>query len=294
MHRPAFAANECTATTLSSTAIAGIPFNVTIEFKPPVDSGLFILEILLSDGNTYRAQNAIADRSESNYSINIPDHGSYIIRASSIPPPRPKRTYCEVAISIIPQPTPTPGGPTLTPTPTSAPGVFLTPSPTGAPAILPTSVPLPTATPPPSPTIGPPPLPPCEEWVDQTGKRVEPQPKDTKDIEKIEKDEDGNPTGIKVRCGLVDTGLGVKIPTDPVGFIKQLFTILLSLSGGIALILIMVSGYSLMFSQGNSEKLEGAKETLTSAIVGLLFIIFSLVILQVIGVDLLKIPGFEN
>lgn len=93
------------------------------------------------------------------------------------------------------------------------------------------------------------------------------------------------------KCLAVGTAIG-EISTDPVGFVKSLFGIILSLSGGVALLLIILSGYKLMLSQGNPEKAQEAKETLTAAIVGLLFIIFSLVILQVIGVDILRIPGF--
>lgn len=120
-----------------------------------------------------------------------------------------------------------------------------------------TSKPFPTA----ALTVAPPP-PPCVEW-----------------------------TPSKDKCLAVDTAIG-KINTDLVNFVKSIFGIILSLSGGIALLLIILSGYKLMFSQGNPEKAQEAKETLTAAIVGLLFIIFSLIILQVIGVDILRIPGF--
>lgn len=99
--------------------------------------------------------------------------------------------------------------------------------------------------------------------------------------------------GADGKCKQISTGLGVTIPVDPAGFVKSLFGILLSLAGGIALILIIFSGYQLMTSQGNPEKVQAAKETLTSAIVGLLFIIFSMVILQIIGVTILKIPGLQ-
>lgn len=92
---------------------------------------------------------------------------------------------------------------------------------------------------------------------------------------------------------ICNTALG-DINTDPIEFVKQLFAILLSLSGGIALLLIIVSGYHFLVSQGNPEKIQGARETLTSAIVGLLFIIFSMVILEVIGVDILAIPGLQR
>lgn len=99
--------------------------------------------------------------------------------------------------------------------------------------------------------------------------------------------------GADGKCKQITTGLGISIPVDPVGFVKSLFGILLSLSGGIALVLIIMSGYQLMTSQGNPEKVQAAKETLTSAIVGLLFIIFSMVILQIIGVKILEMPWFQ-
>ncbi len=93
------------------------------------------------------------------------------------------------------------------------------------------------------------------------------------------------------KCTAVKTAIG-DISTEPAGFIGDIFKLLLGISGGIALILIISSGYKFMASQGNPEQVQEARETLTSAIVGLLFIIFSFVILQVIGVDILRIPGF--
>lgn len=88
------------------------------------------------------------------------------------------------------------------------------------------------------------------------------------------------------------TGLGIDIPTKPDKFVTAFFAILLSLSGGVALMIIMISGYRMMASKGNPEKIEGARETLISAITGLLFTIFSMVALQVIGYNILRIPGF--
>lgn len=89
----------------------------------------------------------------------------------------------------------------------------------------------------------------------------------------------------------VNTAIG-PIDTNPTGFVKSIFSLLLGISGGIALILIIISGYRLMASRGNPEQVQGAREMLTSAIVGLLFIILSFVILQIIGVNILHIPGF--
>jgi hypothetical protein len=93
-------------------------------------------------------------------------------------------------------------------------------------------------------------------------------------------------------CTSVSTGLGIDFGTDAAGFVQSIFGLILGLAGGIALLLIMVSGYRLMFARGNPEKMQHVKESLTSAVVGLLFIIFSLVILEVIGVNILKLPGF--
>ena len=93
------------------------------------------------------------------------------------------------------------------------------------------------------------------------------------------------------QCLSVSTAIG-NIPTDPTGFISSLFGILLSISGLIAIIIIIISGYRIMVSQGNPEKIKGAREALTSAIIGLLFMIFSVAILQIIGVNILHIPSF--
>ncbi len=126
------------------------------------------------------------------------------------------------------------------------------------------------------------PLPQCAIWAFLDGTPVpEPQEQYIKD---------NNP---EVKCIEVATGVG-PIKTDPFDFVKSILSILLSLAGGIAVILIIISGYRLMTSQGNPETVQAARDQLTSAIVGLLFIIFSLVILQVIGVDILRIPGFER
>lgn len=94
------------------------------------------------------------------------------------------------------------------------------------------------------------------------------------------------------QCLEVTTAIG-NIGTSPEKFIGSVFSLLLGISGGIALILIITSGYKLMASQGEAEAAKEAREMLTSAIVGLLFIIFSFVILQIIGVTILKIPGFS-
>ncbi len=94
------------------------------------------------------------------------------------------------------------------------------------------------------------------------------------------------------KCTSVNTAIG-EIGTSPEAFIKSIFSLILGVSGGIALLLIIYSGYQLMAARGNPEALQAARDQLIAAIIGLVFIIFSLVILQVIGVNILKIPGFN-
>ena len=93
-------------------------------------------------------------------------------------------------------------------------------------------------------------------------------------------------------CKAFDVALLGKIPLDPYSFIKSIYTLVLSFAGLAALGIIIRSGYKFMYSQGNKEIITDARSQLTSAIIGLLFIIFAYVILSVIGVDILKIPGF--
>ncbi len=132
----------------------------------------------------------------------------------------------------------------------------------------------------PTPTLPAPP-PPCSQWTNLSGTPIPTTDPIIQDANSAKK------------CAVLDTGLGIPISTDAGALVKSVFGVILSLSGGIALILIIISGYSLIFSQGNPEQVKAAQEQLTSAIVGLLFIIFSLVILQIIGADILKIPGFN-
>ena len=64
------------------------------------------------------------------------------------------------------------------------------------------------------------------------------------------------------------------------------------MGGGIALLMILSAGFTMTISQGNAQKTAQAKEMMTAAVTGLLFIIFSVTILQFIGYSILKIPGF--
>ena len=75
-------------------------------------------------------------------------------------------------------------------------------------------------------------------------------------------------------------------------FLRSLIGVGTGIGGGIAMLLILFSGFQRITSAGNPEKLHEAKELMTAAISGLLLIIFSVFLLRLIGVDILQIPGF--
>lgn len=89
----------------------------------------------------------------------------------------------------------------------------------------------------------------------------------------------------------INTALGC-IPTSETGFFDYFFRIGIGLAGGIAFMLILYGGLKIMMSAGNPEHLNEGREIVTSAIFGLLLIVFSVFILRIIGVNVLGLPGF--
>lgn len=82
------------------------------------------------------------------------------------------------------------------------------------------------------------------------------------------------------------------IKNDPQTIVQTAIKIGLSISGGVALLMIMAASFSLSTSQGDAKKTAEAKEMITSAVIGIIFIIMSVTILEFIGVKIFKIPGF--
>lgn len=63
------------------------------------------------------------------------------------------------------------------------------------------------------------------------------------------------------------------------------------IAGGISMLCIMFAAFQMQTSRGNAEKIKKAQELMTNCITGLMVIIFSVLILKIIGVDILRIPG---
>lgn len=94
-------------------------------------------------------------------------------------------------------------------------------------------------------------------------------------------------------CGMSDTetALGC-IPNDPIAFTVWILARALGIGGGIAFLLMVSGAIKILTSAGNPEGVKNGTQTILSAVQGLLFIIFSLFLLKLIGVDILQIPGF--
>jgi hypothetical protein len=72
---------------------------------------------------------------------------------------------------------------------------------------------------------------------------------------------------------------------------KNVFGWGMGLAGIIAIGCITFAAIQFQLSQGDTEKIKKARELMTSCIMGLILIIFSVFILRVIGVDILQLPG---
>lgn len=81
------------------------------------------------------------------------------------------------------------------------------------------------------------------------------------------------------------------IRIDNAGLASDIITLMIGISGTIALLIILVAAFILSISQGEMKHVKQAKDLITAAVSGLFFIIFSIIILEFVGVTILRIPG---
>jgi hypothetical protein len=93
-----------------------------------------------------------------------------------------------------------------------------------------------------------------------------------------------NGEGINTAIGCIPIG-------DQTSFLVFVLRWALGIAGGVAFILIIYAGFLYMSSGGDKQKVGAGKELLTAAISGLLLIIFSVFILDLFGIRILRIPG---
>ena len=87
-------------------------------------------------------------------------------------------------------------------------------------------------------------------------------------------------------CG-IDTAIGCIPVADTNQFMGWILGWAVGVGGGIAFLLIVYASFMIMTSQGDPTRLKAGQELLTSAISGLIMLIFSVFILKFIGIDIL-------
>ncbi len=128
-----------------------------------------------------------------------------------------------------------------------------------------------------------------------TDEQREEEPAEDKPFEICNQVPEAEAKGKCLECfgkGGVWTAIGCIDTSSTEGIVGKLMTVGISIAGGIALLMILAAAFLFATSEGEPKRTSEAKEILTSAIIGLIFIIFSVTILQFIGVNILRIPGF--
>lgn len=95
---------------------------------------------------------------------------------------------------------------------------------------------------------------------------------------------DPNNPGIKTAIGCIHT--------NPAEFTKDILKFAIGIGGGLAFLMMLLGAYQILTSAGNPDSLKAGQDRLTNAIIGLLFVIFSVLLMQIIGAGVLNIPGF--
>ncbi|HLD91833.1 MAG TPA: hypothetical protein VI795_00390 [Patescibacteria group bacterium] len=90
----------------------------------------------------------------------------------------------------------------------------------------------------------------------------------------------------------IDTAIGCIPVSNNNEFVGWILGWAVGIAGGIAFLLIVYASFLIMTSQGDPTRLKSGQELLTSAISGLIMLIFSVYILKFIGIDILKLDLF--
>jgi hypothetical protein len=89
----------------------------------------------------------------------------------------------------------------------------------------------------------------------------------------------------------INTAIGCIPLGDQNEFLVFILRWAIGIAGGVSFLLIVYSGFVIMTAGGDKRKVQAGRELLTAAISGLILIIFSVFILDLIGVRILQIPG---
>ncbi len=100
-----------------------------------------------------------------------------------------------------------------------------------------------------------------------------------------------DPSQIETAIGCISTSVDTTSGQDT--FFGSIIKIAVGLGGGLALVLMLYGVFIVTTSAGIPDKLKEGQEVITSAISGLLFIILSVFLLNLIGINILGLPGLN-
>jgi hypothetical protein len=90
----------------------------------------------------------------------------------------------------------------------------------------------------------------------------------------------------------IDTAIGCIPVQNTTSFMAFMTRFAISIAGGIGFFLIIVASFQILASGGNADRLKSGKELLIAAVIGIVLAIFSVFVLEFIGVRILYLPGF--
>lgn len=90
----------------------------------------------------------------------------------------------------------------------------------------------------------------------------------------------------------ISTAIGCVPITTRESFAVFFLQWVVGLSGGIAFLFIIFSAIKIMTAQGDPQKLSDGRELLTAAVSGLILIVLSVFLLNLVGYNILRLPEF--
>lgn len=95
-------------------------------------------------------------------------------------------------------------------------------------------------------------------------------------------------------CISAGTNVGFTDQKGAPSFVQAMLNVVFSLSGGIAFLYLMYGGFIVLTSQADPEKLNYGRRLVYGSIVGLIFTLGSVFLVNLIGAGILRIPGFSG
>jgi len=95
-------------------------------------------------------------------------------------------------------------------------------------------------------------------------------------------------------CIKTDAGIGFSGSKGAPSFVQAMLNVVFSLAGGAAFLYLMYGGFIVLTSRADPERLNYGKRLIYGSIIGLLFTLGSVFIVNLIGSGILHIPGMTT